>query len=405
MLKSKGSVRLRESHLTLQSKKMSNYIFILGKDTDLSLAELYAVYPDLDFSEIGDGFVILDLKAPFSQSDLDRLGGVIKVAEIERKTDKNHLKAELYEQILHSKEEGKLQYALSLFGWSESNLRSLLLDLKRQFKKKGVSSRFANQNFKNLSTAQYKGLRGKGNEFIVTKQGKDFYIARTIAIQNIDAYSQRDYDKPFRSMKMGMLPPKLAQILINLTQSNGVIWDPFCGGGTLVMEGLLMGRDMMGSDINFDHLEGAKQNVAWLQNLYHLKNKAELFVHDATRDLEGNLPQAIAFEGYLGPPQKSPLTHRQGQTLIPELEKLYVWFFQALEAVGFKGPVVMALPFFKTADGSEILLERALTEIERMGFKASSLLPSSNQPYLKYARKDQWVGRLVCRFEFCGKTT
>jgi hypothetical protein len=35
-------------------------------------------------------------------------------------------------------------------------------------------------------------------------------------VQNIDGYSERDYGKN-RDMQIGMLPPKLAQIMINIS--------------------------------------------------------------------------------------------------------------------------------------------------------------------------------------------
>ena len=35
---------------------------------------------------------------------------------------------------------------------------------------------------------------------------------------------------------MGVLPPKLARMMINFTAlRDGVIWDPFCGSGTILI--------------------------------------------------------------------------------------------------------------------------------------------------------------------------
>jgi len=208
-------------------------------------------------------------------------------------------------------------------------------------------------------------------------------------VQDIDAYSERDYNKPFRDMKVGMLPPKLAQILLNLTGAEGTIWDPFCGGGVLIMEGLLMGHVMLGSDINAKTLEGAKQNVAWLREVFDVEADAKLFVHDATEPLPGIRFDAIACEGYLGPVQNRLKSKTELAPVIAELNTLYRTFFSALKAGKFKGPVVIAIPFYKVREG-ELSLYSLISEVERMGFK--------KELDLKYARKDQLVGRQILRF-------
>ena len=43
-----------------------------------------------------------------------------------------------------------------------------------------------------------------------------FLVAKTVWVQDIDAYSKRDINRE-RSMTVGMMPPKLAQIMINLS--------------------------------------------------------------------------------------------------------------------------------------------------------------------------------------------
>jgi tRNA G10 N-methylase Trm11 len=57
-------------------------------------------------------------------------------------------------------------------------------------------------------------------------------------VQNIDEYSKRDYSKD-RDMQIGMLPPKLSQMMINLSGGK-TIYDPFVGLGTVLIESLYM---------------------------------------------------------------------------------------------------------------------------------------------------------------------
>lgn len=62
----------------------------------------------------------------------------------------------------------------------------------------------------------------------------------------------RDYGRPARDARVGMLPPKLAQIMLNLSvkdEKSGTVLDPFCGTGVLLQEAALAGFDFIGSDI------------------------------------------------------------------------------------------------------------------------------------------------------------
>lgn len=369
---------------------MSTYIFILGKDANLSLAELFARYPDLKLGETGNGYAAIELNKKFVQEDLNQLGGVIKVGEVIVEAVKGDLLNKIFIHLKSSHKEGKLNYGISFYGWPERQLRPLLLSLKKEFKKAGISSRFANRDFKNISTAQSKGLRKKGIELIVARQGDHFFVAELVAVQDIDAYSKRDYEKPFRDMKVGMLPPKLAQIMISLTGVSGTIWDPFCGGGVLVMEGLLMNHPMLGSDISAETLEGARRNIEWLKREFGFSKKPGLFVHDATQVLEEKSFDAIATEGYLGPAFSRPPSAQQLRPLLDELHTLYTRFFSRLKEMDFKGPVVIALPYYRLREGQAVELSATIKAIQKMGFEL--------QLNYKYARPDQAVGRMVCRF-------
>src|SRR6185436_19209813 len=85
------------------------------------------------------------------------------------------------------------------------------------------------------------------------------------------------------------------------------ILDPFCGIGTIVQEGLLLGYRVIGSDINKTAIKGSEQNLEWFRNRYKIApGKYGLEVCDATvvGDLlakSGQKIQSIVTEGTLGP--------------------------------------------------------------------------------------------------------
>lgn len=381
---------------------MSTYIFILGKDHDLSLAELLTVYPKADLKALGTDFVSLNLKQDFDQADLNRLGGVVKVARLINSVSQKALERLLLEEFMEHYKDTKLNYGVSVYDWSQKNLRTILIGMKKALKKADLKSRFANQDFKNISAAQYKGFRKKGVEWVVVRDAKCFLVGEVVAVQDIDAYSKRDYEKPFRDMQMGMLPPKLAQILINLTGVQGKVWDPFCGSGTVVMEGILMGRDMMGSDIDPKRVEGAKRNMEWLKREFNTSSSSDLFVHDATEPFKKASFKAIATESDLGIPHGQHVKLDKLKDNIERLTELYIKFFEALKEIHFKEPVVIALPFFRPLNGKPVEMTDAIRSIEALGFEKTDMIPkglSKSPDQLKYARPGQAVGRDIYRFQ------
>jgi hypothetical protein len=100
---------------------------------------------------------------------------------------------------------------------------------------------------------------------------------------------------------VGMLPPKLAQIMLNLATKGerGLqIWDPFCGLGTTLIEAFQAGYShLLGSDIADDMVIATQTNTSQfaLQNL-------DVFYHDARRIDTKKLtcPTVIVTEGMLG---------------------------------------------------------------------------------------------------------
>lgn len=63
-----------------------------------------------------------------------------------------------------------------------------------------------------------------------------------------------------------MLPPKLAQMMINLGRDEGIIpnkiYDPFCGLGTVLIEALNMGNTQVyGSDMSAKMCSCSEENI------------------------------------------------------------------------------------------------------------------------------------------------
>ena len=93
--------------------------------------------------------------------------------------------------------------------------------LKQKLKKSGISLRLVPNLEPALSTATSHhnklGLAPNKVELIIVHTNDNkVVIAESTGSQNITAYAKRDQQRPKRDAFVGMLPPKLAQIMINL---------------------------------------------------------------------------------------------------------------------------------------------------------------------------------------------
>jgi tRNA G10 N-methylase Trm11 len=187
--------------------KNKHFIAILGRQPDLSLAELSALYGTENVKPLAQNLATVE--AP--EIDLSRLGGTLKIAEIIEKSPLDYL--------LSLKTSGKLTLGFSDYSPSATKKSTTItaLKLKNILKRHGRSVRIVPNLEPALSTAtsHHNQLGEKPNhiEFILYKN----LVAVSHGTQNITQYKNRDQVRPARDAKIGMLPPKLAQILINLS--------------------------------------------------------------------------------------------------------------------------------------------------------------------------------------------
>ena len=163
--------------------------------------------------------------------------------------------------------EGKFKYWLSIF-WKVSNLKKTLMEVKKDLRKNDISSRFINKDFKNLSSAQiiWENLVKRWTDFSVILWDKCF-IWESIWVQDIKAYSDRDYSKE-RDMQVGMLPPKLSQMMINLSWWK-IVYDPFVWLGTILIESIYMwNTEVYWSDLSDNMVKATSDNLNKLKEKF-----------------------------------------------------------------------------------------------------------------------------------------
>lgn len=384
---------------------MHLYLFILGRKSKISIREIQSVFKNSKIIEQNPSYLLLESEKEIdTKLKMQYLGGTIKLGKVLKQVRENEIIPEIAEFLIkkHS-EKSKIKFGIQIVNFPIRALSTFLIGTKKALRAKGKSGRFINKNFKNtaLPAIISEGfLRGKGSEILLAKNENGYLIAETQAAQDIDKYSLRDYKKPFRDARMGMLPPKLAQILVNFAEleKGQTLWDPFCGSGTVLMEGLMQNLKVIGSDIKKENIDGTNQNLWWTCQEFELPQNYTTFVHDVTKPLQKKIEvDAIVCEGYLGKPKKILPPKKVLDKEIVFLEALYEKLFINLNSVlNANSSVVICLPCFKNK-GDYIFLENILEKIKELGYSSVDL-NKNRRKSLIYDRKDQIVGREIFKF-------
>lgn len=336
------------------------YFFVLGTNTALSVAELAAAVDLKKVSLLAADFLIWETDTEINPEALmKRLGGVIKIGEIREEVvegnEEKLLKSltDLAKIKKYQSKEGKFNFGFSDYGKFQFNKQNLGLKLKKYFSVENISSRFVISREKTLSSVvvTQNKLIARGIEFVLIKEEKKILIGETLSVQPFKDLSRRDYGRPARDDQSGMLPPKLAQIMINLAQVRNfddVIVDPFCGSGTILSEAMLAGyKHLFGSDLSARAIDDTHKNISWIRELYDIKDvKLKILVKNVTnlsKFIKANLAEAIITEPFLGP-QRGLIDFKTVARNLEELYSLALKEFQIVLHSG--GRVVMIWPMF-----------------------------------------------------------
>jgi len=326
------------------------YAFQLWREFKLSLAEIHAIFPTLEIEFANKNICIV--KTENSKALLEwvkNMGWIVKLIELIPWYKWNPAQSIIGEAEKH---DWKFRYGVS-FLWGDGNLKGTLLDIKRFLQKKEISARFINKNFGNLNTAQVlsEWLIKRKTDYSIISAGDTEYLWRTIWIQDIDAYSKRDYGKT-RDMQVGMLPPKLAQMMMNFSGGKK-IYDPFCGLWTILIESAILGNEeVYWSDISPENIDISKKNISFTRREFDTKLKTSMFEVLDARGISSSpflkKSDAIVTEWYLGQVfQKYSVTEKKIEEQQKDLLDIYEKFFNGLVRANYTWVIVISFPFWE----------------------------------------------------------
>ena len=379
------------------------YIALLGRQPELSIAELERVFPRVSW--YSSQTALVDAKQNF---DVQRLGGTQKAGHVAFELQSSDWRRVSDAIVRHyskawAKAEGKITLGLSVYDMivSPREVQKVGLLLKSKLKKDGVSLRLVPNQEQALSSATSHhnklGLSSNKVELIIVRGKTSVMVAESIGTQNITALAARDQGRPRRDAFVGMLPPKLALMMINLAvgknnTSPQRILDPFCGTGVLLQEAALLGNSVYGTDLAEKMIRFSRDNLNWLQDTYKLP--VDWYLHEGdAMDTKWQAPiNAVASEAYLGqpfsaPPSSSKLTEVRGNC-----NHIISAFLKNIASQLEPGtPLVLAVPAWN--DGHDNFTRLPLVnKVEDFGFERMTLDTVTTERLI-YFRPDQVVGR------------
>ncbi len=389
---------------------MNKYFFHLGNTPELSITELESVMPKTKITSIHHDLVMAELESDDQASTLMQvLGGTVKIMKMIAEkpgTSPSQIEAVLAQILFETRDsEDKVHFSVAELGRDHLPVIDIR-DIKNELKNLGLKSRYVEGSRRGLSASVLLHT-SKVREIFVIQTSDSVFLAETIAIQNIDEWSKRDRSKPYADRRKGMLAPKVARMMINLAigewnlegeriENPPVILDPFCGTGTILIEGLIRDCSVIGADLDQEAVEGSRQNLSWLEGNYEFSGSYQVLKQDATKITLPNDQKAdyLITEPFLGKPKPNPA---KLPYIFRGLEKLYLGAFKNWTKILNPGAqVVIVFPkVIIDVKGKEQVysLSSLIDKLSKLGYTTRS------QPIL-YHRPQAVVQREIYRFTY-----
>ncbi len=402
------------------------------------MAELERLYGADAVQWFGDSTALIDSPA----FDFERLGGTQKAGRVSLElnvrswNDVSRAIVDAYYEKWNSLDH-KVTLGISVYGWNVQprDVQKAGIILKKKLRETNVSLRLIPNDQAKLSTATSHhnklGLSPSKVELIVVRHGNRVIVAESIGTQNITALAARDQARPKTDAFVGMLPPKLARMMVNIaagsvlplstakgsafpaereqddsnlrsrgpaasdggkTNSLPIILDPFCGTGVVLQEALLLGFDASGTDLSEKMVNYTGQNLEWLSNKWHVDGTYSVEHGDAMTHQWLPPIDAIASEAYLGQPFSAPPSPAKLREVRGNCDHIISSFLENIGRQVASGTTFcLAVPAWN--DGHDRFTHLPLTnKLDSFGFTRIELSHASARDLLYY-RPGQVVAR------------
>jgi tRNA G10 N-methylase Trm11 len=405
----------------------NKYCFILGRYPDLSKHEISAVLRkkglETSIHYESSTVLILDVSEELPVAELNKtLGGTVKIGKIIQNFPQSVNPEKIHDYLTSDvlfidylqEATPKITFGISLYSYPRSHAmhnpwmrvqRELIKTLKKHLESQGFKARYPylEGNFLSSASVEKNNLLRDGVEILMIETPTELLFGKTLVVQEFESFSNRDFGRPKRDMDSGIMPPKVARMMINIAEIplSGELLDPFCGSGTLLQEALLLGyTHVTGTDISAKAVTDTKANLSWLKKQDLSDNNAKVFIYDVTK-LSEKFPQdsiaAVVTEPYMGPNLQHKPHLKDVQEIKAELEMLFLGAFkQFVKILKEGGSVVMIFPIFHV--NNHYLYLDILEKIEQLGF-SQAILTKDKRNTITLGNKKDFVLREIVKFK------
>jgi tRNA G10 N-methylase Trm11 len=379
---------------------MSKFLILFGNTTLLSKLEFESLYPSLPLTELDEHLFAFESAEDLSKEMMATLGGTVKIFAVAKEFEPSIEDEALIEEIvaLLLGQSDEPYFTFSQVGKGQREISNA--DIKDLIKENGKKARYFSGEISESALLSHKSKATELLSFNDRDSGK-LILAQLKGVQDIDDWTKRDRAKPYADRKKGMLPPKVARMMVNAArglwqqknEGKALLYDPFCGTGTVLLEAGMQNLNVYGSDIDQNAVFGSRDNLEWFKQEYNKQIESKVFYMDASHLDEETFAQKVDLlvtEPFLGKqtPRDSELAN-----VFKGLEKMYLGSFKSFAKVLNEGAVV-AIVFPKvTTDKRTYSLDSLIDKLQTKGY---NLLVD---PVL-YAREGARVARQICLFSF-----
>ena len=352
------------------------YLFILGRNPELSILELQGFFGD--FRYVGQKNAILAVIPEIKKGIINRFGGVIAIGEV---IDINKLSSP-------NTTSNKLNYVVWNFTDNDDFLDEVREQLKVKFKEesfKATEKKVANR----LKLQSGEEIPNLSSNKLIDEQYFVFNdkFGKIIETCDYEEMEKQDMEKPVRRESLA-ISPRLAKIMINLSgiKEGETIVDPFCGVGVIVQEALRLGINVVGIDKDAEAIQGILKNLKWGK----FSEENYKIINGDSSTVKIKKTNAVVTEPDLGQVLKYAPNKEIATEIINGYEKLIIRVLNNLKN-SVSGRFVFTGPFIQTTSKSAV---------KRMGCNLNKILSSTRLrlvhgfPVAEF-RENQVVGREI----------
>lgn len=381
---------------TYEDSKLKKQYYLLWDHPEISIAELESL--NLKVNRITKNWISTDVL------DLTKFGSIVKTAThlATWETRDNQIEEIFTEKLVNLLCDTKLNkknISINLYGFSgklrPERYQSLLIRLKHLLAKNKRKTRIVlPKSGLSLSNPQiqHNKLIDNGLDINLVISQKEVFVLLTKEISDFSFFRRIDNERPNRDLKVGQLSPRLSLSLINLAKlkTDEIVYDPFCGSGTILQMGLLNGFAVAGSDISEKMVRNTMLNLEWLNLQFNNTDKWSVWKSNALEINQWPENNVLVTEGFLGFKQVN-------KQLINKLDSLYSKLFNTLAKIyPNQKRIVICLPYWEVSSQEKVFLP-VIDKLNNIGF--NSIFNEGNSTGLLYRRQGQNTGHQILVLE------